>query len=97
MSKQDKIVRWSDEKNAILKRERGIGFEVIESLIEDGEILDIIAHPTRPHQKLFLFEIEDYVISVPCVETEDEIFLKTLFKSRKLNKKYKGLNNENKN
>lgn len=89
MSRQDKIVRWSDAKNAVLKQERGIGFEVIEALIEDDEILDIIAHPTRPHQKLFLFEIEDYVISVPCIETGGEIFLKTLFKSRKLNKKYK--------
>ena len=90
MSQQDKLVRWSDEKNIVLKQERGIGFEVIESMIEEGNILDIIEHPGRPHQRMFLFEIEDYIVAVPFVESETEIFLKTLFRSRKLNKKYRG-------
>lgn len=89
MRKQEKVVKWDDEKNIILKRERGIGFEIIESMIEEGNILDIIAHPTRPNQQIFVLEINDYVITVPFVENETEIFLKTLFKSRKLNKKYK--------
>ena len=89
MRKQEKVVRWDSEKNIILKRERGIGFEIIESMIEEGNIIDIIAHPTRSNQQIFVLEINDYVITVPFVENETEIFLKTLFKSRKLNKKYK--------
>jgi len=94
MSKQRKLVRWDNEKNALLKMERGIGFEMIESAIEDGEILDIIDHPSRPNQKIFILEIDQYIVSVPFVETDAEIFLKTLFKSRKLNKKYKESNHE---
>ncbi|MCC2624650.1 MAG: hypothetical protein K0R14_523 [Burkholderiales bacterium] len=81
-----KKIRWSDEKNNLLKKERGIGFEMIETLIEEGNVLDIVANPKYPHQKIFLFDVDNYIISVPLVETEDEIFLKTLFKSRKLNK-----------
>ncbi len=94
MSKQCKVVRWDNEKNALLKRERGIGFEMIESAIEDGEILDIIDHPSRPNQQIFVLEIDQYIVSVPFVETDTEIFLKTLFKSRKLNKKYKESDHE---
>lgn len=89
MKNEDKKVRWSDEKNEILKKNRGIGFEIIESLIEEGKEIDIITNPNYPHQKVFLFEIDDYVVSVPFVETETEIFLKTLFHNRKLNKLYK--------
>ena len=88
------MVRWDNEKNAFLKKERGIGFEMIESAIEDGEILDIIDHPSRPNQKIFVLEVDQYIVSVPFVETDTEIFLKTLFKSRKLNKKYKESDHE---
>jgi uncharacterized protein (UPF0128 family) len=89
MIKRDKVVRWSDEKNEILKQERGIGFEIIESLIEEGKEIDIIANLNYPHQKVFLFEIDEYIVSVPVVETDTEIFLKTLFRNRKLNKLYR--------
>jgi hypothetical protein len=94
MPKESKLVRWDNEKNALLKKERGIGFENIESFIEDGDILDIIDHPSRSNQRIFVFEIDNYIVSVPFVETETEIFLKTIFKSRKLNKKYKGTHDE---
>jgi hypothetical protein len=87
---RNKEVKWSSEKNEILKKERGIGFEVIEALIETGKEIDIIANPNYPHQKVFLFEIDEYIVSVPVVETDVEIFLKTLFRSRKLTKKYRG-------
>jgi len=32
--------------------------------------------------------IKDYVYLVPYVESEDEIFLKTIIPSKKMNKKY---------
>ena len=93
--RNDKIIRWNDDKNKLLKQKRGIGFEIIETLIENGEILDILANSNYPNQKNFVFEIEQYVVSVPVVESENEIFLKTIFKSRKLHKKHKGIHNEN--
>lgn len=89
MIKENKNIRWNDEKNEILKRDRGIGFEIIESLIEEGKEIDIIVNPNYPHQRIFLFEIDEYLVSVPVVETDTEIFLKTLFRNRKLNKQYK--------
>ncbi len=92
-----KEVKWSSEKNELLKKERGIGFELIETLIENEKEIDIIANINYPHQKIFLFEIDEYIVSVPVVETETEIFLKTLFRSRKLNKKYRGHSDEIKN
>ena len=89
MKPQDKAIRWNKEKSALLKETRGIGFETIESLLENGDVLDIIMHPTLPHQKMFLFDIDDYVVTVPFVESDTEIFLKTLFHNRKINKQYK--------
>ena len=91
---KNKEVKWSREKNELLKRERGISFELIETLIEEGKEIDIIANSNYPHQKIFLFEVDEYIVSVPVVETETEIFLKTLFRNRKLNKKYRGEHNE---
>jgi hypothetical protein len=93
----NKEVKWDREKNELLKTTRGISFELIETLIEEGKEIDIIANSNYPHQKIFLFEIDDYIVSVPIVETETEIFLKTIFRNRKLNKKYRGERNEIKN
>lgn len=91
---KNKEVKWDHEKNELLKAKRGIGFELIETLIEEGKEIDIITNPNYSHQKLFLFEIDEYIVSVPVVETETEIFLKTIFRNRKLNKKYRGECNE---
>ncbi len=91
---KNKEVKWAHEKNELLKATRGIGFELIETLIEEGKEIDIIANISHPHQKLFLFEIDEYIVSVPVVETETEIFLKTLLRNRKLNKKYRSEHNE---
>lgn len=88
MLKNKKRIVWNSEKNELLKRERGIGFELIESLIDESKIIDIIANKNYPHQKILLFDVDAYIVSVPVVETETEIFLKTLFRDRKLNKQY---------
>jgi uncharacterized DUF497 family protein len=42
-------IRWSEEKNATLKRERGVSFEEVEEIINTGIHLDIIPHPARIH------------------------------------------------
>ena len=81
-----KYLNWNSEKNEILKRERGISFEEIAYLIESGQVIGIEENPGNPNQKIYVLEIDKYAIIVPCVETDDEIFLKTAFPSRKYTK-----------
>ncbi len=40
------------------------------------------------HQRVFVAAVDDYVYLVPYVETEDEIFLKTVIPGRKAAKQY---------
>jgi uncharacterized DUF497 family protein len=82
----DKVFLWSPEKNEILLRERGIGFEEITELIAEGHLLRVLEHPNRqrhPNQKMFEVDVQGYVHLVPFVESEQGIFLKTIFPSRK--------------
>ena len=83
-----KYFNWSTEKNEILKRERDISFEEITYLIESGQILSVEENPTRPDQKIYILEIDNYAVVVPFVETENEIFLKTALPSRKYAKRF---------
>jgi len=84
---------WSSEKNELLKQVREISFEEIVYLIESDRIIGIEQHPGRPNQKLYILEINHYAYIVPFVETEETIFLKTAFPSRKYTKRY-GLEEE---
>ena len=96
---KNKSLMYNYEKNTLLKKERGIGFEDVILSLENGDLLDDISHPNRekyPNQDIFIIfiRIKDYVYLVPYVETDDEIFLKTIISSRKMNKKYsKGAKN----
>jgi len=82
---------WNSEKNAQLVKERGISFERVIYHIERNEILDIIRHPNSskyPGQRMFILDIGNYAYLVPFVETESEVFLKTIIPSRKATRKY---------
>ena len=57
-------------------------------MIEYGQILGIEENPSRPNQKMYILEIDNYAIIVPYVENDNEIFLKTAFPSRKYTKRY---------
>ena len=84
---------WSDEKNAQLRQERGIGFQEIIFHIEQGDVLAVSEHPNKekfPGQKIIYVRIEDYVYMVPFVESEEGKFLKTIIPSRKATKKLLG-------
>ena len=83
-----KYLNWDQEKNEILKLNRGISFEEVVLLIESGQILGIEENPSRPDQKIYILEVEKYAFIVPFVEKENEIFLKTIFPSRKYTKLY---------
>ena len=82
---------WNNEKNRRLKAEREVSFEEVVFYIERGQLLDIVEHPNQERyggQRIFIVEIRDYAYLVPFVETEREIFLKTVIPSRKATKDY---------
>jgi len=86
-----KYFDWSQIKNSSLKSERSIGFEDIQSAIEEGKILADIDHPQAsryPNQKVFIVDFGNYAYIVPYVEDSEKIFLKTIYPSRKMTKKY---------
>jgi len=88
-----KIYNWNAEKNEHLIRERGVSFEEVVFYIENGGLLDEIAHPNNQvysHQRIFVVAIGTYVHLVPYIENEEEIFLKTIIPSRKFTKVYFG-------
>jgi len=88
-----KQITWSTDKNRILKTQRGVSFEDVVFHIMTGDALDTIDHPNQeryPGQKIHVVAIEEYIYLVPFVESEDEVFLKTIIPSRKATKKYRG-------
>lgn len=85
------IIEWSEEKNEVLKKERGISFEMVAVMIESGDILDDIDHPNTkkyPNQRMFVVQIKEYVYMVPFVKDDKKVFLKTIILIRKYTKLY---------
>jgi len=81
-----KRIRWSEEKNTFLKKYRDISFEEVQIAIEGNGLLATIPHPNKkkyPHQKMFIVVINEYTFSVPFVEDDEKIFLKTAYPDRK--------------
>lgn len=88
-----KYYDWNDEKNKILKKLRGVSFEQVELAIESGDLIDRVKHPNArkyPNQKVFLIKIEDYIYSIPYVEDDEKIFLKTIIPNSRATKEYLG-------
>ena len=90
---KSKTIRYSLEKNEVLKSSRDISFEDVILALDNGYLLDDITHPNKekyPNQNIFiiLIQIKDYVYLVPYIEDDTSIFLKTIIPSRKMNKKY---------
>jgi len=90
-----KCIRWDEKKNAWLKRERGVCFEQIMVLFEQGKVLEIVDNPNQTKyqgQKMAIVEIDGYVFLVPYEQHSNEIELKTIIPSRKATKRYLGGN-----
>jgi len=86
-----KYYSWNNEKNRQLKTERKVSFEEVTFCIERGQLLDIVEHPNQERyggQRIFIIEIRNYAYLVPFVETERELFLKTIIPSRKATRNY---------
>lgn len=85
-----KKIKWDEEKNKILKKERDVSFEEIL----DSKFLGAEKNRTRPNQIVLLYEYKKYVWVVPCVVEDKYIFLKTMFPSRKYTKMLKSKKGE---
>jgi len=88
-----RIFNWNSEKNQQLIVERGRSFEEAVFYIQNGGLLDDVVHPNAknyPQQRIFIVCINDYVYLVPYVESDEEIFLKTIIPSRKFTRLYLG-------
>jgi len=84
-----KRIVWNQEKANVLSNDKSrgnISFEDCVIAIEDGRVLADVPNPVKQysHQRMFVIDINAYAYVVPYVETKDEIFLKTVFPSRKL-------------
>ena len=85
------MYKWNENKNSILKSQRGFSFDdVLQKMQEDG-VLDNYKHPNvekYPNQYIYVIELGGYVHYVPYVHDGDDIFLKNIIPSRKLHRKY---------
>jgi hypothetical protein len=83
-------IKWDLAKNVWLKANRGISFESVIAALEAGELIDDVAHPQRPNQRIFILELNDYICAVPYVLSDGIVFLKTIYPDRKLKDRYEG-------
>ena len=94
-----KGLNWNTEKSQFLKQSRGICFEDIVFHIEKGDVLDDYSHRNQqryPGQRIMVIGVDNYAYLVPHVETEDELFLKTIIPSRKATERSFGEKHEDK-
>jgi uncharacterized DUF497 family protein len=93
-----RFYNFDPQKNRKLIELRGISFEEVISVLERKGPIDIIRHHNDEkysHQRMYVIEFHNYVYLVPFVEQEQEIFLKTIFPSRKATKKYLDMGGKN--
>ncbi len=84
---------WDPAKNDRLKRERNISFEEVVFHIENGDEVDVFDHPNQeryPGQQISVVVVDGYAYLVPFVESEAEVFLKTITPSRAATRRYLG-------
>jgi uncharacterized DUF497 family protein len=82
---------WDFEKNEWLKKERNISFEQIIFHLLQGDVWKIADHPDEQKyagQQIYFVTVDEYICLVPFVETDKEIFLKTIIPSRKATRDY---------
>lgn len=80
-----KELRWNPLKSERLKKTRGVSFEEIVQ----SKLVEILKHPVRLHQNILVYEYKNYLWAVPCVTEGGVVFLKTIYPSRKLMKRYR--------
>jgi hypothetical protein len=82
---------YDRQKAEKLLKERKIDLVEIALLMKEKQYIEIIVHDKRPGQQMCILEYKGYVHVVPIVaQGEDKIVIKTVYPSRKYNKKYGG-------
>ncbi|MDR1785904.1 MAG: BrnT family toxin [Spirochaetaceae bacterium] len=82
---------WDEAKNRLLKRTRGVSFELAAQVIRNHREIAILENPVRPGQIYYIMPFNDYIHVVPALINEaEQIVLKTIFPSRKYQKVYGG-------
>ena len=81
---------FNEEKNLILQETRGISFNEVIKAIENNKIVDNLKNKNYLNQKILVIRIKNYIYAVPYVidRKKKTIFLKTVYPSRVLTKKY---------
>ena len=84
------LIEYSEEKNLLLKATRGICFEDVLEAIEKEAILADLENLKKTNQKILVVSIKNYAYAVPYVVDNKRrtFFLKTVYPSRVLTKKY---------
>jgi len=80
---------FDPEKNAWLIHARGISFEQIIALIDNGKLIQILEHRDKAkylNQLIYEIDVDGYIYVVPVVKKDRSLFLKTIFPSRKATK-----------
>ncbi len=84
------MIIYDKNKAVILRFERNIEIEDIVDIIINKKYLDILEHPKKDGQQIFILEYRNYTHVVPFViDNEDNIIIKTVFPSRNFHKIYK--------
>ena len=87
------VFDWNLEKNRQLAENRGVSFERVLSVIERGDLVDVLEHPNQeryPGQRIYVVDIDQYLYLVPFVTSADGTrFLKTIIPSRKATRDHK--------
>ena len=85
-------IEYNAHKNELLKAIRNVSFEEVLTNISAGKLLaDKIHHnKDRNNQRLYIVDIDGYAYVVPYVLNQEkgEIFLKTIYPSRKFTNLY---------
>ncbi|MEW8330769.1 MAG: toxin [Candidatus Thiodiazotropha sp.] len=84
-----KRISWDPEKNTQLKAEWGVCSEDVIFHVMAGDILQTLDHPTQKRyhgQQIHVIAMEGYVHHVPFVESEGDVYLKTIIANRKATK-----------
>ncbi len=87
----DYTLEFNEEKNEILKETRGVSFNDVVDAYVNNRVLDDLVSKNHPNQRILVVRLKKYIYAVPyIVDTKRKVlFLKTIYPSRILVKKYK--------
>jgi hypothetical protein len=84
------MIICDNNKAKILKIERDTDIDEIVELIIERKYIDILEHPKRKGQQIFILLFKNYIHVIPFViDKSKNIIIKTVFPSRKFHKIYK--------